>query len=334
LEPVDQPRLLYERADQPSEQSPILYRERAYAVDSLQDDDSLEGQMRAELLALQSDLDDRDAPLFIQLALFDHGFDTEPSSPPIATLSWKDWQGQAEVWVRGLRKEPAPAVGEASLGETDAALSTDADLGEAETESTPPDSAPRFSPSDSGQYAVISAAAPDSDSPPSSTRGMAGEELIGALFERMHELLYLPDLGSGAQYVLNTLESYIPSDGILISVLNSADNRLVIQRALGPHAKRVLGTSQAPEELLLGDTNAEEHTQRIDGKAKAASVERFRDLGVTVDAGLLSPVRKRGRLLGAIELCRAPGTDGFSEGEVVALEYICEQFSDFVALRR
>lgn len=105
LEPIE---LLFERLHEPSDDSPILYRERAYLVDALQSDVDLEEHLEAELSRIRRDWRHRDASQFVQLALYDHRFEGEPSFPPVATLSWKDWQGRSEIWVRGVRRSTLP----------------------------------------------------------------------------------------------------------------------------------------------------------------------------------------------------------------------------------
>jgi hypothetical protein len=44
-------------------------------------------------------------------------------------------------------------------------------------------------------------------------------------------------------------------------------------------------------------------------------------------------VQRDERSLGAIELCRSGDKGAFNAGQVSALEYVCEQFADFVADR-
>jgi hypothetical protein len=105
LEPIE---LLFERVHEPSDDSPILYRERAYLVDALQSDVDLEEHLEAELSRIRRDWRHRDASQFVQLSLYDHRFQGEPSFPPVATLSWKDWQGRSEIWVRGVRRSTLP----------------------------------------------------------------------------------------------------------------------------------------------------------------------------------------------------------------------------------
>jgi hypothetical protein len=297
---LDAPRLLYERAEAPSEDVPIAYRERVFVVDSLQDDDGLEAQLLSELERVLDLLADRDAPLFVQLALFDHRFEGEPAAPPIGTLSWKDWQGTAEIWLRGVpRPEPIPLV--------------------ARRRSEPPPAPP---------------AAPDPPPPPSrATPGPLSEaatERLGRLFERMHELLYVSDARSATLYVQNALESHIDADGALVYLLDEPGQELSVERALGPSPKAVLGTRSLRAGSLIEEALRTGSTLRLDASSDAATLERWRTLGVELYTGVCAPVRAAGRTLGAIELARARGGVAFDRGEMLALEYVCDQLADFL----
>lgn len=173
LEPIE---LLYERLHEPSDDSPILYRERAYRVDALQSDDDLEEHLDAELSRIRRDWRHRDAPQFVQLSLYDHSFRVEPAFPPVATLSWKDWQGRSEICVRGVRRStlppgipldslpPVPRPSRPSVAERRA-------IERART-SAPPDIAelPVFAPFERG------AGSADDGVPPSSTELVASAE--------------------------------------------------------------------------------------------------------------------------------------------------------------
>src|SRR6185295_16597561 len=123
------PRLLYEKAQDPSSDSPILYCEHAYVVDGLQSDEELAEHLLAVLGSIQDSWRDRDSSQFVQLAAFDHEYAVEPQYPPLATLSWKDWQGRTELWVRGVRRSGPPSTIE-GLDEVDR-RAPDADLDDA-----------------------------------------------------------------------------------------------------------------------------------------------------------------------------------------------------------
>src|SRR5262249_34181324 len=65
--------------------------------------------------------------------------------------------------------------------------------------------------------------------PPGTPRRRApGEDLIGDLFERMHELAFMPDMVSGADFVLRVLSEIIPCEGILIHVFDLNKREFVV----------------------------------------------------------------------------------------------------------
>jgi GAF domain-containing protein len=365
LSPIDAPRLIYERDHEPSDQSPILYRECAYVVDPLQSDEELEEQLQAELLAIQHDWRDRDASQFVQLALFDHVFEGEPKAPALATLSWKDWHGRSEVWVRGVRRSTAPppdalddeaaqsAVQVHSQSDDaddfddledtdkpepveDTAEDDDAEpipllarhkAGAGSSERAPDSGTSWPVPGRSGQYPVVSA----EDAPlppPSSQRVLVGDELIGALFERMHELDELPDVTAAAGFVLATLEELIPSDAALVHVFDIDTRQFLLVGALGPGSMdlpllRTLGVGLHLEEALR-------QKKTLSLPSRDGSHAIWRALGLRIEWALCSPVHHNGRFLGAIELAREALDDNFSAGQIQALEYVCEQFAEFV----
>ena len=345
LAPIE-PQLIYDRAYEPSVDSPVLHRELAFFVDSQESDAELEEHLEAELSAIQASWHERDVSHFVQLALFDHVFDAEPISPPLATLSWKAWQGQKEIWVRGVcRSGAAPsdldAVADRIAGEGDDGAEAEPiplvsrpppkGSGAPPAGGEAPDSRTSWqSPTESGRYSV-----PDGDdelSPPISQRVLAGEELIGALFERMHELLYLPDIVAGAEYVLRTVEELIPCAGALVHIFDINAKNFVVLRALGPYHRQVLLAPTAGTGSHLA--RALRHQTAIElGPDSPGAIDQtiWKTLGLQIEFLLCSPVHQNRRYLGAIELGRAAGAEKFNPGQVNALAYICEQFAEFIA---
>jgi hypothetical protein len=447
LAPLEPAELIYERLQEPTDDSPILYRERAYLVDTLQTDDDLEEHLEAELSRIRRDWRHRDASQFVLLSLFDHRFAGEPSFPPIATLSWKDWQGRSEIWVRGVRRstlppgvpvtippaiprapgspelplerramEPAPMQRpvvdlDAEVVELDAEVIEDdeassdpgAEWPDTELERTSdrasalplsrpsvappseesasepmplrsrfdaelrssPESAPQSvllagpSPSEVGAELeegadAASDDAPDSGpgwqspdksgeyliplphellSPPSSQRVLASEELIGALFERMHELAYSATIAAGADFVLALLVEHIPCDGVLMHVFDAEADEFVVLRASGPRSKEVLGRRMPSARSHLREVLRGRAALELGPSDVARSLGQWPALGISPRHVVASPVQRDERSLGAIELCRIVDEGEFNPGQVSALEYVCEQFADFVADR-
>jgi hypothetical protein len=405
LEPIE---LLFERMHEPSDDSPILYRERAYLVDALQSDVDLEEHLEAELSRIRRDWRHRDASQFVQLSLFDHRFDGEPSFPPVATLSWKDWQGRSEIWVRGVRRSTLPPgipldsippvprpdrptaaerraierarpslppddfelpVFEPSEEELRASEAPDPfDAGmDAAPDSIGPDSALEDTPSSAEQVVSAEAsssteagddgsdeAAPDSgpgwQSPhrsgefpipvqdelppaPSSQRVLASEELIGALFERLHELSFVATLGAGADCLLAGLSDVIPCDGAIIHVLDVEAEEFVVMRALGPEQREVIGRRAPGLDSHLSECLRRKSTLELLQSDIVRNRATWQTLGVLPRHVLASPVHRLNQPIGVIELCRTTSKGPFSAAQVSALEYACEQFAEFAAER-
>jgi hypothetical protein len=447
LAPLEPAELLYERLHEPSADSPILYRERAYVVDALQTDDDLEEHLEAELSRIRRDWRHRDASQFVQLALYDHQFQGEPHFPPIATLSWKDWQGRSEIWVRGVRRstmppgmtkdsnppvgepdhlaaaerrsiesarelspaeveavesstmrpsdpeaidddvellesdsDPIPLVARVAAGSTSAddaharspsepvsetsaapseelvaedaappsaeqiairdsdealehAAAPDASAGaEPGRDSRPPDSGPGWqSPDRSGEYLIpLPEEAPRA---PSSQRVLASDELIGLLFERMHELAFAPTISAGADYVLGALAEHIPCDGALIHVLDVEAEELVVMRALGPDCLEVLTRRTPAHGSHLGECLRRRATLELGQSDIARERATWQTLGVIPRHVIASPIVRQQKPLGVIELGRVTSKGAFNPGQVRALEYVCEQFAEFVGDR-
>jgi hypothetical protein len=442
LAPLEPAELLYERLHEPSADSPILYRERAYMVDALQTDDDLEEHLEAELSRIRRDWRHRDASQFVQLALYDHRFQGEPRFPPIATLSWKDWQGRSEIWVRGVRrstmppgvpKESSPPVAEpahlaaaerrsiesarelspaeveavesVTMRPSDAeAIDEDVELLESDSDpiplvarvapgstsveqalglsspepqsetsmvpseeeappsaeqiairdsdeeredapapdasagaepggdSRPPDSGPGWqSPDRSGEYLIP--LPEEATREPSSQRVLASDELIGLLFERMQELAFAPTISAGADYVLGALAEHIPCDGALIHVLDVEAEELVVMRALGPDSLEVLTRRTPAHGSHLGECLRRRATLELGQSDIARERATWQTLGVIPRHVIASPIVRQQRSLGVIELARVTSKGAFNAGQVRALEYVCEQFAEFVADR-
>lgn len=423
LEPIE---LLFERLHEPSDDSPILYRERAYLVDALQTDEDLEEHLEAELSRIRRDWRHRDASQFVQLALYDHRFEGgQPSFPPVATLSWKDWQGRSEIWVRGVRRStlppgipldsvppvPRPARPtaaerramerarpstppddldlpvfepteseleelEALDAESDRVDAVDADAtidadpdgvrlpratdaaalagapdetptseaisiahatapaadAAAGGDDAAPDSGPGWqSPDRSGEFPIP--VQDDSATAPSSQRVLACEELIGALFERLHELASVATLGAGADCLLAGLAESIPCDGALIHVLDAEAEEFVVMRALGPDRREVVGRRTPGPDTHLFECLRRQTTLELDPGDIERQRATWQTLGLLPRHVIACPVQRKGQAIGVIELCRTTTKGPFSAAQISALEYCCEQFAEFAADR-
>lgn len=100
--------LLHQRNDDPSAESPLVYRERAYLMPRGSTAAQAEAALRMQLLELQRVLDGR-VNRFVALAAFDHRWQDLPERPPTVVLQWRDWRDEIHVeYPAAVRFSSAP----------------------------------------------------------------------------------------------------------------------------------------------------------------------------------------------------------------------------------
>ena len=168
--------------------------------------------------------------------------------------------------------------------------------------------------------------------PPSERRR---DDLIGELFEAMHELHFMPDMVSGVDFVLDVLRRMIPSEVILIHVFDINTRDFVVVRAKGPGSHRVVlyRTSDADplvrRAMARGVSSLVSATSRDEHHPKG----RWAQLDCAARVRLFGPVNIGGRYLGLVELANPANSDEYLQSELHALDYICEQLAEFLANR-
>ncbi|WP_437814576.1 GAF domain-containing protein [Sorangium sp. So ce1078] len=93
--------LVSEREENPSERSPLTYRELVYAVPTGTPRDLVGALLLDRLEKARQLIDDARPGKFIHIAVFDHVFRGRPQRGPLATLAWKDWRSaEPEIQFR------------------------------------------------------------------------------------------------------------------------------------------------------------------------------------------------------------------------------------------
>ena len=527
--------LVRQRAEEPRPDSPITYREFAYAVEPGRTRDEIEALLRDRYQATRAAIEDRPPGKFVQLAIFDHVFKRRPERPPLATFAWKDWRGDpvlafpgfgdeamppvsripparesvpppssngfaAEapasvvpesapvvpmkpVVISSLRPPPppppspeipavfgsapaadveipievAPAAGaeleipiddapptaaidveipidDATLPAAEsrpmaeatptAAPSPIAELAPAPIAETPapimeggrppvieapapiaaqaavaaaerplsiaaaevapavevpvsvveggrppvveappaaeapapaaaapvpalealPTPAPSFELTFEAPVARAASSAPTASNPASAERGSrpriaaegrrrAGEDLIGELFEIMHDLHFATDVAEGAEFVLSVLNELLPCEGVLIHVFDINTSHFVVVRAKGPHSNQVLLQRMSDQDPLVRSVMRNTHAVSVRNASDDARFTgpRWQSLGVAPRSALCGAVQLSGRYLGLIEIANPLGDIPFHQSELHAVDYICEQFAAFLS---
>lgn len=147
----------------------------------------------------------------------------------------------------------------------------------------------------------------------------------------MGDLMFMGDLPSGADYVLNVLFELIPCEGMLVHVFDLARREFVVVRAHGPSMRKAL-LFRTPDSDPVVVAVMRQRSVVSNGLTPLHSAA-FERLGVQAKQVLSAAARQGGRYLGLIEIANPSGGAPFHEGEKHALEYVCEQFAEFVAAR-
>jgi hypothetical protein len=319
------------RSQEPKPEAPITYRELACAVPPGTSREAVDALLRERWQAVRAELTAHPSGQLVQIAIFDHAFEQRPQRPPLGTLAWKDWRGEPVIGFPGFgvpsppvsasmpppASPAAPAEGEAASAERAAAAAATSEAAAATSE------------------AASSAQAPSQEARPAVPgRRRSGEDLISELFELMHELHFARDIVTGAEFVLGVLAEVIPSEYTMVSVFNINTRKFVVVRAHGPGAQASVLHSTPDNDPLISELmhRAGARAFKAEGDSRFA-VGRFASFKYPLEQVLCGPVRQGGRYLGIIELGNPLGGKPFRESEINALDYICEQFADFVASR-
>jgi GAF domain-containing protein len=360
--------VLRKREEEPTPQSPIVYRELAYAVPPGTDKLGAEMLLWVRFKDVCSTIEGRSEAKFVQLAVFDHVFERRPQRPPIATLVWKDWRGDPVVQyplesaeARGTPSAMAPPVSAfppvvsappppvVAIGAAPPAAPAPAAPAPAAAATAPPAAA--TAPPETAPAPAVPAAAPAQpartpSSPPGPARRdsvkmgvvrrrAAGDDLIGDLFELMHELHFAQDVIAGAEFLIGVLGASLPCEGVLVHVFDINTRNFVVVRARGATTDKVLLHRIGDKERLFVEAMRRTRTLRFEDVSadERYAHARWRALGVVPKAALCGPVQLAGRYLGMLELVNPEGGGSWHLNEANALDYICDQFAEFLANR-
>ena len=168
----------------------------------------------------------------------------------------------------------------------------------------------------------------------SGARRTSGDELIADLFEAMGELHFFPDALEAADFVLRLAMEMIPSRAALVHFYDINTREFIIASAVGASSPQLLLRRHNEGESLLSSAMRKRRAIVFPSTAdsEVLGIERFNLLGGAKSL-IISPVMKGGRFLGAIEVLNPNDGNPFTEHEGNALDYIAEQFAEFLAER-
>jgi GAF domain-containing protein len=150
----------------------------------------------------------------------------------------------------------------------------------------------------------------------------------------MHELQFTRDVVEGGDYVMALALEMIPSRAGIVHLYDIDRREFVIACVSGPATEILLGRRHPEAEPLLASAMRKRRAIVLsDAKSDEGGLaERFQSIGGATSI-ICSPVLKGGRFLGAIEIANPIDGIPFTEHEGNAIDYISEQFAEFVASR-
>jgi hypothetical protein len=307
----------------PTERSPLTYRELVYAVAPGTSEQLVEALLLARFEEARRSLDDVRPGKLINVAVFDHVFQGRPARRPVATLAWKDWRSQGPEIRFPLRDgEVASAPPSSSMPSPLAQLRSDrAAVSVAPSSAASP--RPASSPPRRKRASI----------PPKSGARLSGDDLIAELFEACSDLHFLRDALEGADFVLALTLEKIPSTVGLVSLFDINRREFVVVRQRGGKSALL---ARLPERAPL--VQAAMRSQRAvvvpdASRDERALDDRWKAIGGELSSVICAPVELAGRYLGLIEVANPLDGGRFSEGDGNALTYIGQQFAEFVGAR-
>lgn len=189
--------------------------------------------------------------------------------------------------------------------------------------------------------AVAAKPAPDapterhSTAPPPRKTDVHADDLIGDLFEAMHDLHFVGDVLEGAAWVLGLATQKLEASAGYVHFYDINRREFVVVRAVGARAlDAVLLRTPEKEPLLAQAMRRRQAIVVGDATAEARpSGERWAKFGDDLRSVICAPVMLAGRFLGAIEVINPNDGGAFVDADGHALSYIAEQLGEYLAAR-
>ncbi len=362
--------MLSRRDQEPSEASPLTYREVSYALAIGTEEPEAEAFALQMLEELKREIPEDRAARFINIAVFDEIFTGKPTISPLVVVEWKDWKGAPVARyprkypsalpssMRSAVPGPGPSLAAAlkepsQVSRAPAAASSLGDmfLGPATAPGTnaagPAASNPALAPQpvpSFGPLAPAAATAPEADGSAkvntqplsiSAANGavvnrLSGDELIADLFEEMHAMNFHEDAVAAGYFCLDLALSKIPAEGGLVHFYDVDKREYVVACARGPNAHALLLARHADLDPFLG--SAPRSRSAVIFQPDGATPPRFAVFGGLKNL-VVAPLWPRGRFMGAVEFINPKDGAPFTTDDANALTYIAEQLAEFIGSR-
>lgn len=295
--------LLHSRDEEPTERSPLSYRERVFFIEAEASPAVAEAVLMARFEEMREELGDVRKGKLVNMALFDHRWEGRPLRPPLLSLQWKDWRGEPVLSRPPPPPEEAPAPAPAPAPK-------------------PPSATERWTPASAP---IAPTAGAHNDEP--------HDDRLALAFEALQDLFFLTTPVEGLNFVMKLIDDFVPSEAksACLYDINSDEFRFVALTGPGaeerkgegvPRLSGLLGAAALkPDRALLVEDVAddERYDPGVDGR-----------IGIDPLTMAVIALTYQGRLLGMLQLINRQRQAQYSRADANVLQYMAEKLGEFL----
>lgn len=304
--------LLCQRDIDPTVDSPLLYRERGYAVSPGTETSAAEQQLKNAFEMLRASLATKPRGKYLNLAVFDHVWKAQPERPPLVTLQWKDWLIEPTIGYGGLV---------------------------AAKPSTPPPAPPAPSaPPPPPEPSIRNRSQPPA-SPFRSAGPATGEHdmRLASMFEDMQDLQLLKTPAEGLHFATQLLKKSIACEAIGAYLYDIDENKFRLVAAEGEYAEKHTGEAVSTDTGLFQAASLQvDEALSIDPVASDPRYAASSDAHLHPNPRnmLLMSLNYDNVLLGVLQLVNRKDAPTFDDNDRNVVAYVGRQLSTFIHFAR
>ena len=175
---------------------------------------------------------------------------------------------------------------------------------------------------------------PYDDARRSPTMRPAGDGLVGAVFEALHELHFVSDVKEGAHFVKRVIEEKMKPGIALVHLYDINSRHFVVMSALGSRAEVLIDYATPDDDALAAEIMRGDEAMLVLDPASDSRLSRGRwRLAEPKKSVLCAPVSVEGRYLGLLEIADPVDGGEFTEEDRNVLTYIANAFAKYLDKR-
>jgi hypothetical protein len=159
----------------------------------------------------------------------------------------------------------------------------------------------------------------------------AGDGLVGAVFEALHELHFLSDVKEGAHFVRRVIEEKMQPSVALVHLYDINSRHFVVMSALADRAEVLTEYATPDDDALAAEIMRGEEAMLVLEPASDPRLARGRwRLAEPKRSVLCAPVAVDGRYLGLLEIADPKDGSEFTEEDRNVLTYVATAFAKYL----